>query len=384
MDFYKNARPDPKTAPPLEQWRTLYQLADELKQLAPWKSVYDSQLFRIELPEDPEPYFCSIMGNGGESFGIAVYPGYEAFARLLRLLDTDSNELEMLLAVDQRVLVCEFCNSEEVSNADRAVIKSLGLRFRGKHQWTTFRSGKPGQFPWFLTAEEAGVLCRVMPQALAALRQYLTAEDAPEFRDGVILRWRPAESGWVLEEFPLEGIQIPVERIKVDESEWLPYKRKRKTRDVLELEAGYLPVPVQESVSVPAHATYIVVLTNRKTETPVGPMPTDTWDAPPDIKIASALLDYIKKNGRPAALYVRSEWIAEPVRDICSGLGIRLHIGEDLSLSESMIHFLYLMLTGDDEVLGALDELSDILDFLDDDDDDDAPDNLITFPKRLR
>ena len=47
-----------------------------------------------------------------------------------------------------------------------------------------------------------------------------------------------------------------------------------------------------------------------------------------------------------------------------------------------MIHFLYLMLTGDDEVLGALDELSDILDFLDDD--DDAPDNLITFPKRLR
>ena len=49
-----------------------------------------------------------------------------------------------------------------------------------------------------------------------------------------------------------------------------------------------------------------------------------------------------------------------------------------------MIHFLYLMLTGDDEVLGALDELSDILDFLDDDDDDDAPDNLITFPKRLR
>ena len=72
------------------------------------------------------------------------------------------------------------------------------------------------------------------------------------------------------------------------------------------------------------------------------------------------------------------------MRDICSGLGIRLHIGEDLSLSESMIHFLYLMLTGDDEVLGALDELSDILDFLDDDDDDDAPDNLITFPKRLR
>ena len=46
--------------------------------LKPWKQLWDMDLTRIELPEYQEPFFCSVMGKGGECYAIGTYVGFDA------------------------------------------------------------------------------------------------------------------------------------------------------------------------------------------------------------------------------------------------------------------------------------------------------------------
>ena len=69
----KNTAPE-RIKPSTDQWRTLYDAAAELKALAPWEKLDNMNLIVITLPGEEEPYFCSLLGNGGQAYGVAVYP----------------------------------------------------------------------------------------------------------------------------------------------------------------------------------------------------------------------------------------------------------------------------------------------------------------------
>jgi len=57
QDNHEQNNIDSVKEPSLEQWKTLYDLAAELKNLAPWKSLRDHNLLMIELPKKDEPVF---------------------------------------------------------------------------------------------------------------------------------------------------------------------------------------------------------------------------------------------------------------------------------------------------------------------------------------
>ena len=135
--------------------------------LAPWRALHDTDILVLQLPGQNEPVYCSVMGSGDMSYGIAVYPGREAFVRLRRIIDQDAYSPELLM-LEQNCLVCNFGDREEIEPRDRAVMKQLGLRFRGRGQWIYVRSMVPGQFPWFLDAEQAELLTAAL-QNLAML-----------------------------------------------------------------------------------------------------------------------------------------------------------------------------------------------------------------------
>jgi hypothetical protein len=44
---------------------------------------------------------------------------------------------------------------EHLTQADRDIIRSLGLRYRGRGRWPVFRRAKPGFAPWRLSGDEA-------------------------------------------------------------------------------------------------------------------------------------------------------------------------------------------------------------------------------------
>ena len=65
---------------PTSRWSRLYEIADEILALAPWKNSFEEDLFAIQPKADGPVYFASIMGSQGEHHAIAYYPGMESLS----------------------------------------------------------------------------------------------------------------------------------------------------------------------------------------------------------------------------------------------------------------------------------------------------------------
>lgn len=145
----------------------------QVKELAPWEWMEESDIFGIQMPETGKLGFISVMGMLGEHFAVAVYQGVKGlggFWNIQRLGYAAPPEL--VLQIPQ--LQASFKDRDMVDKADRDVMKQLGLKFRGANAWPLFRSYRPGCFPWHIEQEEARML-------ICALEQLL--EVAPRFSE---------------------------------------------------------------------------------------------------------------------------------------------------------------------------------------------------------
>ncbi len=98
-------------------------MANGLKMLSPWEFLWESDLITIQLPEHVEPVYCSVMGHGGESFGVGLYPGYESIAGFFRMKDSPPDEENWTSLFQQNCLMCHFGDREDVMPQDREVMK---------------------------------------------------------------------------------------------------------------------------------------------------------------------------------------------------------------------------------------------------------------------
>jgi hypothetical protein len=173
-----------ENAPGNQEWRRLYEAAIQLKRQAPWEWMTEADNFGVQDPDTGELSFVSVMGMLGEHFAIALYPGAGAFHQFLRLEEAGNLATpEAVLEIPQ--VQASFEDRDMLQQRDREIIKSLGLKFRGRNAWPLFRTYSPGFLPWFLDREEARILAYGLEQLL---------EVAPRFREEPGLL-HPAEVG---------------------------------------------------------------------------------------------------------------------------------------------------------------------------------------------
>jgi hypothetical protein len=153
--------------PTLAQWRALYAAAVAFRDRAPWRWFRDTDLFAVEHPSLDMTGYSTVMGMGGQEFGQAVFlgaAGYAAYRRLM-LEEVEPESLEALSELSS--LSATFGDRELLDRRDHEVVRSLGLRFRGRGAWPWFRSMRPGYAPWYLEANEAFFLTEALTQAVA-------------------------------------------------------------------------------------------------------------------------------------------------------------------------------------------------------------------------
>lgn len=100
--------------PSRSDWATLYQAAITFKEAAPWDWLDNEELFAVENPDDGEVGYCSILGSGGEEFGLGMFVGEDGYDRYIRVIEeeTEPEDLEgsimtrsiSMLLVDRDVL----------------------------------------------------------------------------------------------------------------------------------------------------------------------------------------------------------------------------------------------------------------------------------------
>lgn len=340
-----NPRPA-ASEPSLEQWAALYEVADNLKKLAPWRALTDSDLLVLQLPGQDEPVYCSVMGQGEMSYGISVHPGKESFARLQRLLRQDAYSSELLM-VEQDCLACLFGDREDVQPEDRAVMKQLGLRFRGHNQWIFFRTMKPGRFPWFLDAEQAELLTAALQNAAMLCLCYMEGKLKVDFDAGETLtRWYDSEKDmWMNAVIPMPALTMERTLDLQDDLLLARLKRSKKTAVQLEIDSFYLPIPVQEDKHSPPVCTYLALLVDKNSGAVLGQNFAGP-DDPDYLTAPSMLLNYMQEHGRPAAVYVRSDWIGSLLRSTCKAVGVRLVEDEGVPVLDNILEHLMGSLMG--------------------------------------
>ena len=147
----------------LELWRGLYDVANRVRDLAPWKWMNETDVFGVEMPTG-QVVFASVMGALGAHYAVAVYPGAAALTSLRKIYENADAEPERVLEIPQVQL--SFEDRGYLEDQDRRIAKQLGFTLKGKGAWPMFRSYRPGFAPWFLDRDEAEMLLAALSQLL--------------------------------------------------------------------------------------------------------------------------------------------------------------------------------------------------------------------------
>lgn len=346
MEKSGNAEKGTRKMVATEQWQRLYEVASRLKSMELWRILWDTDIVTLQLPNREDLVFCSVMGRSGACYGIGVYPGSDSFSRLQRLMSSDGKNPAGMDTFEQKCLMCYYGDREELDSRDRAVMKELGLKFRGRNQWIYFRAMEPGYTPWFLDAEQAVLLADALENLFMACTYLLRGDIQVDFEGGeTLLRFYSKErKEWLntAVEMPPIPSQQPSLRLQ-DELLVARLKKQKKLAVQLELDSFYIPTPVQERKDEVPYLPRVTVLADRKQGLLLDQHITQPDELFEGILI-SMLVTFIVKHGRPAAIYVRDDRLACLLKDTCADIGVSLISGQAMPVTdeffEGMLNFM--------------------------------------------
>lgn len=319
--------------PTREEWKQLYEAAGLFAREKPWEWLEDEEPIAIENPEDGEMGYAVVLGAAGEQLGLALYlgdEGYDAYCRI-QAGEIEPDALEAMII--QRAATLMLADRQHLDKDERALIKKLGFRFRGRSAWPMFRSLEPGYAPWFLDGAQARFLTLALYQTIEVYKRVrngdlaLFDEDDPELvltllnRDG---RWREEwrrPPAWLQ---PLDPVPDISERSDVAQLADSPVERA----GLWEVGVFRLSEPVASGV--PGERPYFPV-SMMAIETGEGmllghelmdqPQPSAGDQQEAFLKILAGLSEH------PLTLRTDTEELAEILAPIASAVGFELELG---------------------------------------------------------
>jgi hypothetical protein len=138
---------------------------NRVRDLAPWEWMEETEIFGVQHPATGEIGFVSIMGNGGEHYAVSAYRGAQGLYGFWHMQELGPFiQPQDLMNTPQ--LQASFEDRDMLEKHDYQLIKTLGLRYRGRSAWPQFRSFRRGYAPWFIEQDEAEFLEYILEQLL--------------------------------------------------------------------------------------------------------------------------------------------------------------------------------------------------------------------------
>jgi len=332
-------KPPPKEEPVTrDQWESLYEVTKNIRLIAPWEYLRESERITLLLPGRDEPVYIVVMGNAELTYGIGIYPGYDSFGRLLRMTASEPDEDDISIAFEQHCINLYFGDREELESRDKNVIKQLGLKFRGRNEWPYFRSMKPGFMPWYINHEEAELTIAALQNFAMAFIAYLKQDRKIDFEGGeTILRFFDSGTDLWFNSV-VEMPPVPFIRPKLmitDDLLIARLKKKQKIRAKLGFAMTYLPVPIQdrnERPKIPRMAVLIDLADEKIIDHTL-----DTETEFVGKAITEMLSQYITECGIPTSITVQNGNTGCFIADFTEKLGIKLVEDKDFSAANNVI-----------------------------------------------
>lgn len=325
----------------IEQWKELYEAGTRIKELKPWEKFWDMDLIGIGYGAEEEIVFFSILGRGGDCYGIAVYEGYEGLNSFLMLAMQESMNLATeYVMFNQRNLTCYWGDRDELSDQQRKIIKELGYKYRGKNQWLYFLSFEPGYYPYNMDEEEVLRMTVYLQDLELVLCYYDEMDVQVDFEAGnmFLFSFAKDKKTWGFGEMPLPFTAFQFENLMITDEELLADLGSTPKCDaVLEADVSVLGAMV----------------TDKKYDRPANPALSLLGDAntgtvikfemlgPEDdaiVMLAEILIGFIFQFGAPKEIRVSNIIVEAGLEQICNVCGIKLRRVKRLKGLDDFIH----------------------------------------------
>lgn len=306
------------------KYSKIYSTARKIRELEPWKVLFETDLFGIEIPGTDQVYFISVMGHNMEFTAISAYKGYEGFAGFMEL-EQNADELPMGTIMTVPHLMLSFMDREGLMKADLDAIRQSGEGFRGKGNWPKLDEVIPGYVPVFPEGESLHdlpvLLEQILQVLLVALKEpgYLNREG--DGQDEILLR-KPAVRKGVIHwedhyEDPHFRIQPEHFRVTYDGKLCATISRKKVAKAILQADMFMLPTPAKEKEGK-GYFPFVLLLVDKETGMVKG---MSMMVPEPDLhtmyeRVGQTLLEELNKSEqRPEKVELRTELLLTLTED---------------------------------------------------------------------
>lgn len=325
--------------PTLEQWSELYKLGLKIRSMEPWNIFQDLDIIAVEIPNRKEPYFCSLLGAGGQCFGVNTFVDYEGLRNYLTIADDENYMTLDYIMVEQSSLACFFGDKERVPKEQMKIMKSLGIKFRGKNKWIYFQSYKKGHIPTTIDEDEAEVLKICLKELINAIKDLKKLQLPLNFNAGDVLvrRFNKDRGKWsttkghitqYLYEYPSLILKDEILAAKL--------KRKPRSEEVLEFDMIYIKVTIEDELYERPIRPKILLLVDHYEGLIIG----QHFFVPGSDEIQGIMelfINYIMEFGRPLEFYIRNPFIENILKHTCGICGIKLTMKKSLDVVDEFI-----------------------------------------------
>ncbi|MFJ3389715.1 DUF6930 domain-containing protein [Lysinibacillus sp. NPDC086135] len=225
---------------------TLLELTNYLKKLKPWQYFSDDEVVGIHFADVDYKVLVSVMGAGGEEFGLMIFDmelGYHSLANILYEKNLSSD-----FSYGLNALTVNFVDREELDLADYLLIKDNGLSYRGKKNWIQFRSYLEGTHPERPDYLEVELLIDVIGRMINITEARKDGWEYPQLAEHQYPMFKVQMDGELQEIYILQ-INMPKPTFECYEEismfEKAKYKKKPKSALQVEYDVFYMPFGVE-------------------------------------------------------------------------------------------------------------------------------------------
>lgn len=333
------------TANENDNWSKVLLKAKEFLKHKPWETMNDEHIFAVKDPVTEERLYCSVIGAGGETFGLAVYIGEAGYNALIDTLEEKETIFD--LVIKQRSLLLTFEDREDLEKEDYNLVKSYDTPFRGRKSWPAFRSYKPGLYPWVMDDEEARLMLLSLEQVIEVFHEIKDGQKMPDmlFDNNVLLKVPYDENG--IKTFKDEIVQLEenndvtsVTPLLISELELKQLEKKQQTLSTaVEFAMEYVNMPVKnESDERPAFPL-LVLGVDQEEFVPVY-QELLTGSVTPDM-LQSEFLKMIKTMGGVPARITVDQTTANHLVPVTEKLGISVEVKSHLPVIRQLMTMMH-------------------------------------------
>lgn len=311
----------------LDLWRMLHNLAGELKELEPWKDLWDLDLIGIQENGKDEPVFVSVLGKNDECKGLVFYEGTAGLAEFQRIAEREGTAVSMeYLMGDQQSIVLNWGERVEVPAEQKEIIKELGLKYHGKGNWPYVLSYRPRFAAWSPDEAELRMLVETMIQLIEAVKAMREERVKIAFEEGEFcFRYFDGEQlNWMTAPAKLPYVEIQYPELEINDELFLRrLKNQPKNENVIAVDTVYLHGELQnEYFERPVNPLMMLALDGE-----TGTVLATELIHPEDDEcgqVAAFLIDYVESMGRPECILARNPKLLAGLSHICAELDINL------------------------------------------------------------